>query len=1113
MNLQFTKACLLAAMISLSCPAVTVMAQDNGGITLNRHGITIKEALDAIEAQGTYTFVIRNNDIDLSAPVDVNASNSDINTVLTQILGAKGISYEINGSRVFIYSPTLSKEKTDDRFMLSGTVRDKEGEPVIGAGISVNGGAAGTVTDIDGVFSIQVAVGDVLEISSLGYSSRTVTVRNSKPLEIVLDDDFQMIEETVVIGYGTVRRGDVTGAISGVRGDAVAERASQSLSTALQGQVAGLQVTRSSGEPGSSGNIVIRGVTTMSTNEPLIIIDGVAGSLDDVNPQDVESVSVLKDAASAAIYGSRAAAGVVIVTTKRASDNAFSFDYNYSYAIDTPTGRPSLGNAVDYFNILNEIRWNDGAGDEHSQFSPDYIASYKSNNLSDPYHYPDTDWMDAVLRKTASHQEHNLSISGGRDNLRTKFTFNYQTGEGYYAHKTFDRYNGRLNNDWQIAPWLHAALNLDFTYTDKTAPAAGNPIRSTYIMPPIYTPYWADGSYADVKDGTNILAAVNEAGTSDTDLWSGGGKAQIDITPLEGLTITGAVAPRLSFTKIKTFNKAVRLYYEDGRPLFHQSFNTNSLEEGRNDTQSITYQFFANYQKRWDAHSLSAMAGYEGYSYKWENLGASRLNYTLNRFPYLNIGPENYQYNNGTAGHNAYQSWFGRAIYSYKDRYILQANIRADASSRFARNHRWGYFPSVSAGWVISEEPWFNAEPVSYLKLRASVGRLGNERIGSEFPYQASITFGSQYLYNNSTGAVSAVQTAYQDYYAFDDITWETTTTYGAGIDATFLDGRLRFSGDLYKKTTENMLLTLGFPSYAGFSAPKQNAGDMYTKGWDIELGWNDRIGDVSYGISANLSDYRSRMGYVGDTKTVNGNYLIEQGSYYQEWYMLQSDGLFQSAEELIGADGNRVPTYSSNDTAGDIRYIDQNDDGTINGDDKIRLGNSLPELIYGGSIFLGYKGFDFNLSFQGVGHQKVLYQSTWYQPLQDGWGSVPSILTGNYWSKYNTDAQNREARYPRVTASNIVSQTAGSDYWLFNGAYFRVKSIALGYTIPQKILSGTFIKNLRVYANVTDLPAISRYPKGWDPELGSYDFTSQSYNNYLDFFSTSFIFGVNIKF
>ena len=1113
MSFQSTKACLLAAALALVCPNITTWAQSKGNFTLTQSGFTLKDALDAIEAQSSYTFLIRNNDIDLTAPVEVNALDAGIDDVLSQILSDKGISYEINGTRISIFYPTNPQKKEPGRFILNGNIRDKEGEPIIGAGVSVNNGVAGAITDVNGSFSISVMKGDIIIISALGYASKTVAVQNNHPLEITLDDDFQMLDETIVIGYGTVRKGDVTGAISGVKSNAIIERGTQSLSSALQGQVAGLQVTRSSGEPGSSGSLVIRGVTTMSTNDPLIIIDGVPGSMDDVNPQDVESISILKDAASAAIYGSRAAAGVIIVSTKRANDNTFSFNYNYSFAIDKPTTKPSLGNAVDYFNILNEMRWNDGAGDEHSQYSTDYIDSYLANNISDPYHYPNTNWMDEVLKKTVSHQEHNFSVTGGQDNLKTKFAFNYQTADGYYAQKKFDRYNGRLNNDWQVTPWLHAALNIDFTYTDKIAPASGNPIRNTYIMPPIYGPYWKDGTYADVKDGTNILAAVNEAGFANTDLFSGGGKVQIDIRPINGLTITGAVAPRFSFTKIKTFTKAVRLYYEDGRPLYHQSFNTNNLYEARDDTQSVTWQAFSNYNKRWGAHSLNAMAGYEGYAHNWEDLGASRLNYTLSRFPYLNIGPENYQYNNGEAGHNAYHSYFGRIIYSYNNRYILQANLRADASSRFAKAHRWGYFPSVSAGWVVSEEPWFNFTPVSYLKLRASIGKLGNDRIGSEFPYQASIVFGNQYLYNKSTGNVSAVQTAYQKYYAFNDITWETTTTYGFGLDASFLAGRLRFTGDIYKKETENMLLTLGFPSYAGFSAPKQNAGQMHTRGWDLELSWNDKIGDLTYGLSANLSDYRSKMGYVGDTKTVNGNYLIEEGSYFQEWYMLQSAGLFQSNEELLDDNGNRVPTYSSNDTAGDIRYIDQNGDGTINGDDKVRLGNSLPELIYGGNLFVGFKGFDFSLAFQGVGRQQVLYQSTWYQPIQDGWGSVPSLLLGNYWSKYNTEEQNQNVKYPRVTSSNIVSQTAGSDYWLFNGAYFRVKSVVFGYTLPSQILSHTFIKNLRVYFNITDLPAISRYPKGWDPELGSYNFTSSEYNNFLDYFSTSFIFGVNVKF
>ncbi|MGM9738745.1 MAG: SusC/RagA family TonB-linked outer membrane protein [Candidatus Cryptobacteroides sp.] len=989
---------------------------------------------------------------------------------------------------------------------IKGTVKDQNGAPVIGAGILVLEDATkGAIVDADGNWSMVLQEGNTLQISAIGYKTAEVKVGTSQVINVVLEDDVNLLDDVVVIGYGTARKGDLTGAIGSVNGDKISERSTTMLSTALQGQVAGLQVTRSNGGPGSSATLRVRGVTTMSTNDPLVIVDGVPGSINDILASDVESITVLKDAASAAIYGSRAAAGVVLVTTKRAQEGKFNIDYSYSYAIDKPTARPENGDVIDYMNVQNELKYNDGAAEYYSQYSKETIDTWMQKNAEDPYHYPNEDWVNILLKKTTSHQDHTLSVSGGTERLRTKVTLNMQDADGYYDNKSYKRIAGRVNNDFKINKWLHANFDFDFSKSDAKSPNLGNTIYWAYLIAPIYNCYWEDGRYADGKTGTNARAMLDEGGVNLNRYYKFGGKAQIDITPVKGLTITGIVAPRFTFTYGKQFKKAVQTYGESGNVVYAQGFTETNLYENRNNTNNITYQAYANYQNKFGSHSINVMAGYEGYTYKWENLGASREKYGLTSYPYLNIGPKDYQYNSGSAGHNAYQSVFGRVMYSFKDRYMIQANVRGDGSSRFAKNCRWGVFPSVSAGWSVSEEPWFNVRGFDYLKIRASIGQLGNERISSsEFPYQATMSFGNSYLVNDK-GEVSAFQNAAQVYYAFPDITWETTTTYGAGIDANFLDGRLRISGDIYHKKTKNMLLTLGFPSYAGYSAPTQNAGDMYTNGWEIELGWNDTVGDFSYGVSFNLSDYRSKMGYLGDKKTVNGNYLLEKGSYYNEWYMYQSDGLFYTDADLYDAEGNKVPVLTANDKAGSIKYVDQNGDGIINADDKVRLGNSLPEYLFGGNINLGWKGLDFSLSFSGVGHQRVLFQSYWIQPLKEQWGAVPKLVVGNCWSSQNTEAQNRKAKYPKLTYQNTANTYAGSDYWLFNGAYFRIKNITLGYTIPSEIIQKTKVfSNLRVYFSATDLPAFSKYPKGWDPEVSG---------NSADFISTSFIFGVNVKF
>ncbi len=1077
-------------------------------LSLEMKNATLKDVLYEIEESSEFYFIYSNKLIDVERKVDVKVNNEKIEQVLNHIFKGENVKYTINDRQIILRPEGMQLLSSGDIFRqaqtVTGTVKSETGETLPGVTVMIKGSTVGTVTDINGKYSINVDnKTQVLVFSFVGMASQEITVGDQTEISVVMQSEAIGIEEVVAIGYGTIKKSDLTGAVASVEGDNLSKRSTQQLSTAMQGQMAGVQITRSSGAPGASATVRVRGITTLSNNDPLVIVDGVPSSLNDVVTADVETMTVLKDAASAAIYGSRAAAGVILITTKRAKQNEFSFDYNYEYAIDKPTAQPKNGDVIDWMNIQNEVKWNDGASDPYSQYSQETINSWLSNNATDPYHYPNTDWVDLLLKKSTSHEQHTLSVTGGTEKLRTKSTFNYQKGNGYYQNKSYERFSGRINNDYKITDWLNANFDLDFSKSTSVSPSGINAIYWAYLIAPYYPAYWEDGRYADTKDGGNALAALEQGRTNDVDRYKFGGKAQFDVTPLEGLKLTAIFAPRYSFTKGKKFTRAVPLYYENGSTIYMQAHRTTNLEETRDDNNSMTYQFYANYQKKLGDHSFSAMAGYEGYSYKWEEEGASRTNYLLDTYPYLNIGPEDYQYNDGKAGHNAYQSVFGRLMYSFRNKYMIQANVRSDGSSRFSKDYRWGTFYSMSAGWVMSEESWFNNDVVDYLKLRGSIGQLGNERIGSEFPYQAAMNFGNSYMYDKSSQTVTAVQNAAQWYYAFEDITWETTTTYGGGLDLNLLDNRLRFSGDYYYKKTSDMLLELGFPSYAGFSAPQQNAGDMHTKGWDLELAWSDNIGDFWYSVSANVSDYRSRMGYLGDKRTINGNYIYEEGSYYNEWFMYKTDGLFQTDADLYDAEGNKYPTLTANDKAGNIKYVDTDGSTTINSDDKVRLGNSLPEYLYGGNIAMGWKGFDFNLSFQGIGHQRVLFNSAWIQPLKEQWGAVPELLLGDYWSQHNTEEQNLKAKYPRLTYTNRTNTYSGSDYWLFNGAYFRVKNITLGYTLPKELMSKVKVKDMRLYLSVNDLPAISNYPKGWDPEVGSSS----------DFISTSFILGVNVKF
>lgn len=1066
-------------------------------VSIKAEQISLTDLFSQIEKQSEFLFFYVDEDVK-NIHVHVKATNQQIDDVLKQALTGTNLTYTINDRNINIMHKAYANQQQTQ--LISGKVVDANREPIIGANVVEKGTTNGITTDIEGRFSLNVAQNAVLKVSYIGYNTQEIAINGKEQIIIKLTEDLQNLDEVVVIGYGTARKIDLTGSTSSLSGNKLQMKNTPQLSNQLQGQMAGVQITRSSGDPTAGASIRVRGVTTMSTNDPLVIVDGVPGDINDIAPEDVKDIQVLKDAASAAIYGSRAAAGVILITTKRAMNKEFHLSYNGEYGINTPTAKPKFANAVQWMSGYNELAYNDGASSLHSAYSEDVINNYAQLRADDPDRYADTDFMNLGLKSNTHHQRHSLSLSGGSEKLKTNFSLNYYDSETLIDTKNYERFNIRTNNDYTINNWIHANVDLNLLYSNASEPHAS--IGDLMARAPIYNAYWSDGRFADGKDGDNPIAQRELSGSMKKQNYRIGGKIQLDITPLKGLTLTAIAAPQYNFYKGKDHKKKYDVYRISGDVIPGTGYAATSLNETRNDAHSLTMQFYGNYKLDFKRHSIGLMAGYEDYSYNWENEGASRTNYSLVNYPYLNLGPEDYQYNSGNAGHNAYRSFFGRIMYSWADRYILQTNIRSDGSSRFADGHRWGTFPSISAGWVISEEPWFNKNIVDYLKLRGSIGQLGNERIGSEFPYQANLNFGTGFLPNASTGLSDVVQTAYQANYAFNAITWETTTTYGIGADITLLDNRLRTSADYYYKKTTDMLMEVGFPSYFGYNAPQNNAADMNTKGWDLEFSWNDQINDFRYGASFNLSDYRSKMGYMAERQKIDGAMITEEGSYYNEWYGYKNLGIILNDAAMLDENGNKIAVLTNNDKPGNIRYMDIDGDGKITAsNDRVRLGNSLPELQYGGSLWAEWKNFDFNLSFQGVGHQLIYW--TWaITPFEFQAYACPLPLIENHWSPTATDAENAKAKYPKLT-TNSANIYAQSDFYLFNGAYMRIKNITLGYTIPSKITKKFFVNKLRVYLSINDLPAFSKYPEGYDPEWGRSS----------DLLLSSYIFGLNVSF
>ena len=998
---------------------------------------------------------------------------------------------------------------------VTGTVLDENGEPLMGAGVVIKGTSNGTLTGVDGDFSLDVPQGATLTVSFIGYLDGEIVPGTRTHVEIRLEPDTKLLDEVVVIGYGTVKRKDLTGSVASARGEDIEARQTTTLSTALQGSMSGVMVTRDNSAPGAgAGSIRVRGITTMGTNDPLIIVDGVqTSSLDYVNPADVESISVLKDAAAASIYGSKAAAGVILVTTKRGDKSTMSLSYTGEFGLEIPTAEPDMVGLTRYLEMYNELLYNDNpTAGFFQQYTADQVKNWVKYNQTDPNHYPITDWRGLMMKDVAPRHTHQLAVTGGNDMVRTKVSLSYDQVDGLYEGRGFQRYMLRTNNDFVIIKdKLNASLDINVR-RGKSRSTVYSPFADMRKTPAIYAAMWDDGRIAEGKAGANPYGLLKTGGNSTS--WSTqiGGKGMIEFKPFKGMSLQAIVSPFINYTKSKKFKLATYYTLMDDPEAFGgwldggTSYSTNDLSETRNDGYTVTSQLLANYHTVLaDKHELSLMAGYEGYVMKSEELTAGRSQYELTQYPYLNIGPEDFQTNSGNGSEFTSNSIFGRVMYDFADRYLLQVNMRYDGSSRFAKKYRWGLFPSVSAGWVVTEEPFMKAvKPVlSFLKLRASWGKLGNERIGSNyFPYLALMTFNDALFY--SDGEVTSNKTAAQRGLAVEDITWETTTSLDFGLDAQLLNSRLKLGFDYYVKHTDDMLLGIEIPMMMGYTKPDTNAGRMSTRGWDLDLGWSDRVGDFTYSINANLSDFLSVIDFMNGADNIGSSTIQRAGEYFNAYYGYQSAGLFLTQEDV-----DNSAKLNSQVSVGDVKYVDLSGpdgvpDGKISPEyDRVVLGNQYPRFQFGGNINLGFRSWDMSIAFQGIGKKNSYMGSAMVQPLRDNYGNIPAIIEDQYWSVFNTDEQNAGARYPRLTKTGISNNYAISDYWLFNGAYFRLKNVTLGYTLPETVTRYVGMKKVRVYVSASDLFCLSHYPKGWDPEMG--------YTSYP--ITTSVLAGLSIKF
>lgn len=1063
--------------------------------------VTLAQISAAIEKQTAFN-VYLDQAINTHNKVSLPRQTIDLQTVLNTLGSTWGIEYQLNDQFI-----SLKQSKSKAKLItVKGVIVGDDGLSLPGATVvNLHSKQAG-MSDLDGAFSIEAQEGDLLEFSFMGYQPTEQKAMST--MHVKLSEQASALDEIVVIGYGTMKKKDITGSVGQVSGERIEARNTTQLSQALQGQLSGVTVTRNSNKTGTGATIRVRGVTTIGDSNPLIIVDGVAqDNIDEVNTNDIAEISVLKDAAAASIYGARAAAGVILITTKRAKKGEFQFSYKADYGIDKPTAMPKPVDYQRYMEMINEMSWNDAGNPtdgQHSIYSQEAIQTWKQNNALDPDQFPITDWQDLLLRKAAYQQRHAFSMSGGGERTKSRLSITYDNNEAMYAVENFKRIMMRLNNSVEINSFLSGDVDFSYNTTNQTSPT-NNPVWEAMRYAPVYAATWQDGRIAEGKSGSNAYASLHYGGENKHTSDKAYGRFALNITPLDDLKISLVVAPQLYFNRRKNFSKQIPYYDAQDPTRFGGYINGHSstqLVENRNEGKQLTKQVLINYNKTYNDHSVNVLAGYEDNYNAVENLGASATNMELDNFPYLDLAPVDYMTNSGNKYETAYRSFFGRLIYNYKDKYHIQANIRKDGSSRFHSKYRWGTFPSVSVGWTVSNEDFMQGQNVfSNLKLRGSWGTLGNERIGN-YPYQSSIGFSNTLFYQD--GQILSSLTAAQIQYAIENITWETTTSTDFGVDMYFLNNRLGITADYYKKKTKDMLLELEIPAFMGFENPNQNAGKMHTEGWDLDVTWRDHIKDFKYSVGLNVSDSKTMMGNLNGRIVIGNNQIIREGTPYNAWYGYVAEGFFQSQEEIENS-----ALLSTTTKPGDVKYKDISGpdgvaDGKISADyDRVPLGNSLPRFTYGGTLQMEYKGIELGMAFQGVGKRQSLLTEEQMRPFQSSWTSPMQEIDGRYWSPYNTESQNLAAKYPRLShASAENNNYKTSTLWLVNGAYFRIKNITLAYNFPKEVIKPILLDRLRVYLSLNDFFTVSNFPKGFDPET--------LYNSYI---TKSINFGVSVNF
>ncbi len=1067
------------AILLFSCSLQIGARVNLKGVTLRVKNAPLDKVFQEIKKQTGYTFMYTEAMLKEAKKVSMEVNNSSIHEALTICFTSQPFTYEIIDKTVVLQP----KENNSDNSIIinalpppveiHGRIVNQRGEPLQNVSVVIAGTKNGITTNSDGFFTITAPDNKniELEISSIGFISKIVKVGKQTEINVTLEEEISGLTDVVVVGYGTQKKVNLTGAVSSISGKAIEQRPVSNTALALQGMAPGLSVLNRGGAAGADDvTIRIRGTGTLNNSNPLVLVDGVPQSLSSVAPSEIESISVLKDAASASIYGSRAGNGVILVTTKRGVKEGVSVAYDNSFGWQTKTFWPQSASPGDYLRLANEAYNNAGLP---TPYSDEWISNAEAG--TQPLKYPFFDFVPEVFKKNAFQQNHSLSVSSGGKSGKIRVAMNYLNQDGIVRNHNYERYNIRINSDLYINKKI--TLSTDLLYRRRNNTGVGRTaaeiLQSILNAKQSVVGEYPNGSYTLVGGLRNARAIINKSGSNNTNSDDLVGTLGLKYDIIKGLSLKGYVSINNSTTENRLFrNKLEMNDYYTGLPVpVGALWAQNYLEDSRTRTFEPNYKLYADYDKTLGDHNFKMLLGYDEIHNSYRTLGASRNNFYSNDIREMDAGdPKNWT-NWGNSAEWKLRSFFSRLNYSFKGKYLFEANLRYDGSSRFSTGKKYGAFPSFSAGWRVDKEEFLaNSKVISNLKIRGSWGKLGNQ----EIPLYRNVgvyNLNQGYNFNNNI-VVGAAQMVSGN----PDITWESTTMTDFGVDLDLFKGKLTIVADYYHRVTNDILFALPIAPSIGIAAPTQNSASVNNKGWELSVNYNGKGGnsDFKYTIGFNISDVINKITDLKGT----GPYYQNKFNIWQEGYSTntlygyKSLGLYRTQKDL-----DTYPKLNQQATFGDIIYADVNKDGIINSADRVIIGNMDPRFPIGLNLGATYKNFDLSMFWQGVLKAQINL---------DG-----AIIEGPDWENYTTAdmAKNRyhitknpNGTMPRVSYGNAWNGVV-SDFWMQDTKYIRLKNFQLGYTLPEAMSHRLKLKSMRVYISGENLVTFTN-TKWVDPEI-----------------------------